>query len=176
MGKYIIDIPDDMIVSRELPTLAIKAQFGNMRPFALDTGLKLTPYDDAEQRGAEKAWDLAQKIRLSEISGGMPLVELDKCFGTSSTHEIFSNSYSEVAQMYEAWMNQKKDDEIKVGDEVTDEYSTAVVLGTHGQRVVLFFNSGINSGIVQETYKKNWKKTGRHSPELVEALERLKEE
>lgn len=47
MSKYIIDIPDDMIVSRTLPTLAIKGQLGAMT-FAIDTGIKLTPYKEMD--------------------------------------------------------------------------------------------------------------------------------
>lgn len=68
MGKYIIEIPDDMIVSRELPTLAIKAQFGNMRQFALDTGLKLMPYDWVKQGEEIKVGDeVRSRIDRSKI-------------------------------------------------------------------------------------------------------------
>lgn len=132
----------------------------------------------AEQRGAEKAWELAQKIRLSENSGGMSLLELNECFGTCAIHEIFSNSYSEVAQMYEAWV--KQDEEIKVGDEVRSRINRSKIcvvtnimkVGENTQ-----FNCLQNDGKTDWfSSTKNFEKTGRHFPEIVELLKKMEGE
>lgn len=129
MGKYIIEIPDDMIVSRELPTLAIKARFGNMRQFALDTGLKLMPYDDAEQRGADKAWELARWC-FKDASDS----DLERAFPFEWNHggyrRIADMPYIQAAGRYEAWQKQKEEN-AEIAEAKKEVLAIANKIGIH---------------------------------------------
>lgn len=176
MRKYIIEIEDDPFTRYEcLPGEEALYRANGFRSLVFDqNGLdKLTPYEEPDEsavelQGAEKAWELAKKISI------MPDEAKKEVWGTDKYNTInLGYSYAEAAKRYEAWQKNVADDEIKVGDEVTDNYSTAVVLYTHGRRVGLLFNSGVNRGIAHETYKMEWKKTGRFFPELTEMLKKI---
>lgn len=185
MQKYIINVPDDMIVSRELPTLAIKARFGNMRQFALDTGLKLTPYDDdAERRSAEKAWELARWC-FKDASDS----DLERAFPFEWNHggyrRIADMPYIQAAGRYETWQKQsKEDDGIKVGDEVKffceseDRPPIIMVVTKVYWEAGKIHIDGMNAKGEQYAGKlyTNWLKTGRYFPEVTKLLGRMREE
>lgn len=67
-------------------------------------------------QGLADAWEVARRIAIEDVLGGIPCEELRKIFGTPSTVEIFfNNSYESAAKKIEAY---EKEKEIKVGDVV----------------------------------------------------------
>ena len=180
MGKYIIEIPEDMIVGREIPKLAIKTQLGNMKPFALDTGIMLMPYDDAEQRGAEKAWKLARWC-FKDASD----LDLERAFPFEWNHggyeRIADMPYLQAAKKYEAWQKQsEEDDEIKVGDEVrskADPSKIRIVTNVTKVGDRIQFDCMKPDGVVGWfSSTKNFEKTGRYFPEVAELLKKMEGE
>ena len=118
-----------------------------------------------EQKGAEKAWELAKKVSI------MPDEAKKEVWGTDKYNTInFGYSYAEAAEKYEAWIRKKAvDDEIKVGDEVNDCVSTGVVVGIIGDCFRVLFSNGASHFMSNIEFKK----TGRHFPEIAELLKRI---
>ena len=92
--------------------------------------------DEAYQKGREdgrnETWWAARKIVLSPDEGGTSLLTLFAIFGCGSMQQAFrKNSASEAIEKLKAYEEQKADEEVEVGDEVTDIQSGANFLVTH---------------------------------------------
>lgn len=109
-------------------------------------------------KGAENAWELAQRIAKEPSCGGFTAEELIDIFGyVSCEYAIRRHSYSEAAAKVEAWENGKS--ELRVGDVVlTDEGHIGVVTDMSDNYV-----DGIRSnGVAFSSRKSDCTKTGRH--------------
>ena len=124
------------------------------------------------ERGLNDAWGAAKKIILMEPSG-FSLIQMDEVFGTVSPAEVFKkHTVAEAIAKIEAYEEKKKsEDEILVGDEVKNGFAFGVV--TDVNEDILY---GIRSGALSfQCNKEDVTKTGRHFPEVVELLEKMKE-
>ena len=121
----------------------------------------LYPFDEsaAELRGAEKAWKFCRFLR-EECDYG-------EVYGMGLT-DIMDMSYQDARAKYEAW--QKKEAEIKVGDEVVSSIPQCIWIVTKvsGDSVLC-----INSSGDTVWYNNKIKKTGRHFPEVAELLKKI---
>lgn len=153
--KYVIDVPDNRVRNGILFFDAI--------------GTPATPYDEseAEQRGAEQAWELARHT-LNEMDNK----EKKQCFGTM--YVIGDLSYVEAREKYEEWAKQK--DEIQVGDEIKNGgvygVVTAVVKNSDD---TLWYNALDHDGHVWCLTDSVTNKTGRHFPEVADLLKKMRE-
>lgn len=174
--KYIIEIKDDEEqkyvnpISREL---MIPKGFGKHEwEGSVNTGIMLTPYKESDT--ADQAWEIAQKILKDPSKDGMLNTELNNCFGTDDIYLIGEMSYAEVSKKYETWKKSK--DEIKIGDEIAfyhdDGRLDTVAIVTHVSQV---FVDGMEAKgtLYANKNSKNWTKTGRTFPEVVELLEKI---
>lgn len=141
------------------------------------------------EQGRNEAWEAARKIYLSVENGGLPAIEIKKIFGIN--YEYFSTilkkfSASEAIKKlrdYEEKQEEpEEDEEIKVGDEVIlnvtsswDENTKAIIIAD--EKTLMFpYNVMVSSGDTDWVDKNDINhKTGRHFPEIVEALKKLKE-
>ena len=168
--KYIIDVPEDRVHGDILCALAIME---DSLDHYLPTGIKAVPYDEseAEQRGREEAWKLAQELENMEIE------DWKDCFHGSCEDGLTKMSFDEANERYKEW--QKEKGKIHIGDEVAFE---------NGSRFVVcdIFDSGELCGYGYEHYsgrRATWsdvdpnvvRKTGRHFNEVAEMLEKMKE-
>ena len=184
MRKYIIEIEDDPFMRYECfpgeEKLYIAKGFKSL-VFNQNDLDKLTPYNEsaAEQRGAEKAWTLAQKIVKSPVFGGMSSPELLECFGKEKHTSVIAMPYTKVAERYELWQKEQgtADDEVKVGDEVrikTDHSKICIVTNVMKVDDRIHFSCMEPNGLVDwfssATY---FEKTGRHFPEVAELMKKI---
>ena len=164
--KYIIDVPEDRVHGDILCALAIME---DSLDHYLPTGIKAVPYDEseAEQRGREEAWKLAQELENMEIE------DWKDCFHGSCEDGLTKMSFDEANERYKEWQEQKSG--IRVGDEVRskDEPEDVMVFtGTDEPG----YASGIKSnGRAVLRRMNDIEKTGRHFPEVAEVLEKMKE-
>ena len=166
MGKkFIIEIDDAYLsMTGHVPARLYRVKGFNSLVFDENGLNKLTPYDESasELRGAEKAWELAKKISI------MPDEAKKEVWGTDKYNTInLGYSYAEAAERYEAWM--KKKNEIKVGDEVSDCTCTGVVIDIRGDCFRILYSNGASYLIS----KKEFKKIGRHIPEVADLLKKI---
>ena len=194
--KYIIDIPDKYVMATNPRRLMICED-----TVCIATGIELTPYNEPSQKaidlqhahdienvarmnyskGAEDAWELSRRI----------ICPSDCCEDSISayTKEIFNKdgweirgifndlSYQEAKAKYEAW--KKKEEEIRVGDEVIPlyaQYDTMVVTRLWTSE---FSDEWVDTiagdGKIYQFLKTSIKKKGRHFPEVGELLKVLSE-
>lgn len=109
-------------------------------------------------KGADDAWELAQRIVLEPDEGGFSARELKEIFGYSDWLAPFEKfSYTAAAEKVEAWEKEKS--EIRVGDVVlTDEGYIGVVTYMRDNYV-----DGMRSnGVAFSSRKSDCTKTGRH--------------
>lgn len=168
--KYIIDLPEEFAE-------ATKEYWDKT------VGLQLEPYTELNQQAVEdaqeKAWELASAIVCpSDCNVGSIQKYCKEIFGVNiwEIRDIFTNNtYQEAKTKYVAWLKQKN--EIKVGDEIVGIYSD-------GEKspplVVLKVEGNYYYGIYSKTGEfvqggLNYEKTGRYFPEVVELLEKMKE-
>ena len=113
-------------------------------------------------------WQLAQRIILPDSEGGMTWGELEECFGTRSTRDIFRMDYLEAREKYITWCK-KKEDEIHAGDEVeTLEGNYIKMVAT---KVTENTVSGVSfDGQVHTRFISKVKKTGRRYSLIVDLL------
>ena len=118
-------------------------------------------YNQAFNKGAEEAWELARKITCQPINGGFKRSEFEEIFDEGYISDIFENyTYTEAAAKVAE--REKAKEEIKVGDEVEKNDLRDVrfiVTFTNGR----LMNGVTQSGLVFTNEKpKEWHKTGRH--------------
>ena len=82
-------------------------------------------YNQAFNKGAETAWELARKITCQPINGGFNRSEFEEIFNEGYISDIFKKyTYSETAKKVAEWERTKE--EIKVGDVLEDIYDSNV--------------------------------------------------
>ena len=146
-------------------------EFDHMRP---------SWYEEVYQRGLDAAWDVAKKLWLPSMRGGLSCREIDEIFGVEacSVKDIMEQySASECIAKLKEYEQRK--DHIEVGDEVAfqnaNRRDTVVVVTYIGDDGYI---DGMDGRGTQYAHKNpmNWTKTGRRFPELVEVLNKMKED
>lgn len=103
--------------------------------------------------------------------------EVETLFGCDLNDICKKYTYSEAKAKYEAWLKQK--DEIHVGDEVIYEEGgePLVVLRLYQPRMYKSLFDGIfpDGDIEQQLIVENYRKTGRHFPQVEELLKKIGE-
>ena len=115
--------------------------------------------DKAE--GQQKAWNLAQKVYLLPEYGGYNSNELIEIFGTASTSEIFSLTYTEATAKVAEWKKAKE--EICVGDVVRFKENHRVefcVTNILDDRFL--YGVSAEGDVYSDRNIKLFEKTGRH--------------
>lgn len=180
--KYIIDIPNEMVIKSPLKGLTLgiaMIETSTQKQFIVPTNIPLMPYTEPDRKAIEdEVWELARRI----------ICPSDCCEDSISAHtkEIFNKegweirgifndlSYQETKSKYEAWLKQK--DEIHVGDEIVGIYSDGdktpplVVLKVEGNYYYGIYSK--TGGFVQGGL--NYEKTGRHFDEVEELLQKMR--
>ena len=138
------------------------------------------------QMGLEDAWKIARNIAGDPKDGCYTLIELNEIFGTSSVTVIFSKyTFDEVIGKIKDYENRKREEsEIRVGDELAQIYGSGDLTGL--TCIVTKYNQeddrmvGIKLDgdmVVCSAYtQRYWCKTGRHFSEIVEFMEKLKDD
>lgn len=140
-----------------------------------------TLIDASYERGLNLAWECAKKI-----AADMTIENLKSC-GLICTNDgeyepeeyeyscevINKYSASEaIAKIKEYEEHKKKDEEIKVGDEVVYLDRVFVITSIVKNEYIIGFDS--NGEYCSYHYKTKLKKTGRTFPQIVEVLEKMK--
>lgn len=141
-----------------------------------------TLIDASYERGLNLAWECAKKI-----AADMTIENLKSC-GLICTNDgeyepeeyeyscevINKYSASEaIAKIKEYEERKKKDEEIKVGDEVVYLDRVFVITSIVKNEYIMGFDS--NGERCSYHYKTKLKKTGRTFPQIIEVLEKIKE-
>ena len=177
--KYIVDLPDNMIIKSALNglTLGIPMSVSStQKEYVIPTNLQLDPHIEPDRKAIEdEVWEF-----LAFLINEMDTDDKDKCFGMLSIYKIVSTmSYQEAKSKYEEWLKQKDEihkDEIHVGDEIVGIYSDGEI---SPPLVVLKVEGNYYYGIYSKTGDfiqggLNYEKTGRHFPEVAELLEKMR--
>ena len=169
--KYIINVPEDRVRGDRLWILATTE---DSLDHYLPTGIKAVPYDEseAEQRGREEAWELAEKIAFNQ--GNIREILLPN--QPDNICRVFDEfSYAEACDKYEAW--KAKADEIHVGDVVRhDTYGRCVLLEKKNVESAELWAVLDEKGMVHQINKKHITgKTDKHFNEVAKLLEKMKE-
>lgn len=169
--KYIIEIEnepfgrnDDPVIPHGMDELYRAKGFKSL-VFDKNGLDKLTPYTEPDRKVIEdEVWKLAANIH------GMSIQDKMSCFGFSLTSAVTSYySYREAKFKLEAWRKQKN--EIHVGDEVTSKFGDGVVIDIVGDESVHILGK---DGHWNEYDEGEYRKTGRHFPEVAELLEKMR--
>lgn len=120
--------------------------------------------------GLNEAWELARLIACMPADGGKSAEWLEKIFGTERKDLVLKNfSASEVINAMENY------EKIKVGDEVIDSNGMlekrSVVVRVSGSVITIMEGDGT----VSRWEKEDFKKTGRHFPQIEELLQKMQE-
>lgn len=132
---------------------------------AEDKGQEMKTYED----GLNEAWELARKIVCRETDGGKPIKWVEDTFGSVRTDIVLRN-YSAS----EAIKQVKEHEEIKVGDEVTNDKDWEGVvtwISPLGEYLVII----LKDGTALHWDKKDFKKTGRHFSQIEEIIMQMQE-
>ena len=121
--------------------------------------------DEAYQRGLSDAWKAARKI------ANIPYGEEEKVIGSDGWTFIINHTASEAIEKIRQY-EQKKEEQIQVGDEVVSTCGKAVVHEVNGGNVYYIYADG------ERGYNpiNQVRKTGRHFPEIAEVLQKMREE
>ena len=115
--------------------------------------------------GLNEAWEVARKIGSAD---GYKCGELEEIFGSLSISNILcTNTASEAIAKI------KEYEEIKVGDEVVNVAGKkSVVVQVEGLVITIVESDGV----VGRWSKEDFKKTGRHFPQIEEILKLMQED
>ena len=128
--------------------------------------------------GLNMAWEAARKIAIENT---VPFEEWDLLKIGNSTLAVF-NKYSaseaiEKIREYEEKKKHEEDSEIKVGDEVCSIYGEMIGIVTHIYSTTTAFNIlWEDGGVGKGKNKSDFRKTGRTFPQIVEVLNKMREE
>ncbi len=155
----------------ELNSDYINEHFGELQDEAYQRG-----YEEGRKVGIKdgmcEAWEAARKLAVETDDGGISISALYEMFGTESMCMIMKNNtvYDAIDKLkaYE----EKKDDSIKVGDEVIYNGTTRclVVTPETGDRYASLLDC---NGIHYSADHRECKKTGRHF-DIQSILEAMK--
>ena len=119
-------------------------------------------YNQAFNKGAEIAWELARKITCQPINGGFKRSEFEEIFDEGYISDVFEKyTYSEAAAKVEAW--EKAKEEIKVGDvleDIADNNVKCVVTKPYSDNMAYLVFSDGSAGLNE---LDNLRKTGKHT-------------
>lgn len=199
-NKYIIEL-EEMIVSTadgQMPLYKIK---GFNTPTFDSAGVsKLTPYTEldveairdeaydkglndgwtnvhneceaAYQNGLYDAWDVARKIVLLEADGGIQWKLKEQWFGKFTIYDIFKDVPAmDVIEKIRQYGREQE--EIKVGNEVNGKGGRGIItkISDDGDHFNVMWENGSTGYYMREDFKK----TGRHFPEIAEVLRKMQE-
>lgn len=123
--------------------------------------------------GLNEAWALARDIIALPTSENESLAWVRKnVFGDDTLFDIIrNNSASEIIKKI------KEYEEIIVGDEIIDKYGWKSVVTNKDiyNGITIMFSDGTYNELCQKAVS-DFKKTGRHFPEIEEILKRMKED
>lgn len=122
--------------------------------------------DEAYQRGLNDAWDVAKKISI------MDSPTRDEIFGLVITSNIIDeNSAPEAIEKIRKY--EQEQDEIKVGNEVNGKGGRGIItkISDDGDHFNVMWENGSTGYYMIEDFKK----TGRHFPEIAEVLRKMQE-
>ncbi len=141
-------------------------------------------FDDMEEKktyeqGLADAWEVLRKLQQ------MPCTEFYKLFpccegmGNAITELIRRMTPAEAIAKIKAY--EEKQDEIKVGDEITDGEKKCVVVERYGgdmkfnqSHLYALDSSGRCFSIYKHNFDLYWKKTGKHFLQIEELLKAMK--
>lgn len=127
------------------------------------------PIRKTYEDGLNEAWEVARNITCAPTNGGKSEKWVNDMFGYQSRSAVMRN-YSAS----EAIARIKKHEEIKIGDEVTDNDGWKGVvtwISPDGEYLVVT----LQDGSALRWKKEHFKKTGRHFPQIAEALKQMQE-
>lgn len=127
--------------------------------------------DKTYEDGLNEAWELARYISCTPNEGGKSIEWVEDVFGCGNRRDVLRNhSASEVIVKIEEYENR-----IKVGDEVIDSNGMlekrSVVVRVSGSVITIMEGDGT----VSRWEKEDFKKTGRHFPQIEEVLQKMQE-
>ena len=188
MKKYIIEFSEDPYTIR---LIKVKngdkfpiTEFKTVKPYtepdleqvrkeAYEEGYKLGYYSDGYQRGLKDAWEAARKIPLNVNEGGLSANALTTIFGNKSIIQIFKEfSASEVVEKIRQY--EQEQEEFKLWDEVDGKGGRGIItkISDDGDHFNVMWENGSTGYYMREDFKK----TGRHFPEIAEVLRKMQEE
>ena len=133
------------------------------------------------ERGLNEAWECTRKIACTPETGGYTWSALEQIFNTRSLSNII-NTYTAseaISKIKEYEEKQKQtDDEIKVGDEVTLGFTKGIVtrIGIKDHSVDILWRDGSTGEWSKDDFDREFRKTKRHFPQIVEVLKQMQEE
>lgn len=182
MAKYVIDTDNCPFKIRTLLAMGWKEEDGLERFKTIgddEVELLNSDYinehygdlqDIAYQAGLEDAWELMHKIAFYKD----PHVLID-AFGATTWGELLENNTPQEA-IAKLRAYEEKQDEIKIGDEVTPKSKDAdwkgIVIGIEGGEAQVMTPDGYSCGYPLDIMKR----TGRHFPEVADLLKKMKGE
>ena len=129
---------------------------------------------EAYQNGLNDAWECARKLSLSSVDdGGLDETVIEKLFGCRAYYVVRDTSPSEAIAKIKEYEEKLKADEIKVGDEVVIDDSIGIVTRAFPGAITCYVMR--RDGSSGEEDRNDCKKTGRHFPQIAEALEKMQE-
>ena len=131
--------------------------------------------EKAYQRGLNDAWEAARKIACDRPHGGFRIDTKQHIFGASDYAYILANyNASEAIDGIKAY---EQEQQIAIGDEVVFYNGEKCVVTVVGDgQVAEVMDKGGFSMRMDDGLRNSMKKTGRHFPEIVEVLKKMKEE
>lgn len=169
--KYVIDIPEDMIIKSALNGLTLGIPMlvsATQKEYVIPTNIQLNQYTEFNRKDIEdEVWKFVEKLEYLTVG------ETEDCFdveyeGTPFVAGMFS--YQEAKAKYDAWKKEKE--EIRVGDEVKHRGRNYVVGYVGADKVYHLIDENWLRTVVQGGYQLI--KTGRHFPEVAELLEKMR--
>ena len=201
MGKkYIIDLNPDCVegeylriparIAGEEQWLVTKAaltpytepDFEQVRKEAYEKGWKEAEdhyekgYNDGYDTGLSDAWDAAKKLEFGTDKGGIPASIIEEIFGTLIPNRVLRNFTASEAIEKIRQYEQEQENEFKVGDEFENESGKKfVVLKMNGKEIDRYVDDDGSTYHMNVKYRV-MRKTGRHFPEIVAFLEKMRGE
>jgi len=161
--------PEDLTPYIEPDLNAVKKEvYDKCMSEAEDLAYKLysPKIDEAYQRGLNDAWDVAKKISIMDS----PI--RDEIFGLVVTSNIIDeNSASEAIEKIQQYGREQE--KIKVGNEVNGKGGRGIItkISDDGDHFNVMWENGSTGYYMREDFKK----TGRHFPEIAEVLRKMQE-
>lgn len=160
--KYIIDVNKDRIDCSGQLFIAVDIP-NSQSAYEIPTGVWVKDYTEPDRKAVEdEVWGFAWKVFSMNIG------EYAEIFGDKGC----TSDYREAKAKYDTW--KKRNDEIRVGDEVTLYNNVKLVVVTIDQGTSV---QGIDeNGECYECIElKELKKTGRHFPEVEELMKKMRD-
>lgn len=123
--------------------------------------------------GVDLAWDAAKKIILAREDGGLFDYDTRKAvFGCGNYMALKKYSASECIEKIRKY--EQEQDEIKVGNEVNGKGGRGIItkISNDGDHFNIMWENGSTGYYMIEDFKK----TGKHFPEIAEVLRKMQEE